>query len=102
MTKIRALRVAVPVLLVVVALVGGVVARRTIVGSSGRYRIGVSLPLSGAKQASGEAILAALRLHVDERNKAGGVGGRRLELVVKDDGNDPVAGERNARYLELN
>src|SRR5438105_4853277 len=85
------------VLVGVAVTFGGRILER--VRHRGRCVVGVSLPLSGPKAESGNAILAALRMYVDERNRAGGAGGRRLELIALDDANDPAAGERNARAL---
>ena len=50
--------------------------------------IGVALPLTGSKAPQGTNILAALNLEVDRINQAGGLKGRPIELVVKDDRND--------------
>jgi ABC-type branched-subunit amino acid transport system substrate-binding protein len=61
-----------------------------------KFYIGVSLPLSGPDQRSGELILNALNMAVDERNSAAGRLGRKLELIVKDDAEDPVLARRNA------
>lgn len=56
----------------------------------GKHKIGVSLPLSGEKAESGKAILQALEMGVEEINANGGAGGRDIELVVRDDANDPA------------
>ncbi|MBL8021225.1 MAG: ABC transporter substrate-binding protein [Leptospirales bacterium] len=56
----------------------------------GKHKIGVSLPLSGEKAESGKAILQSLQMGVEEMNANGGARGRKIELVVKDDANDPV------------
>jgi branched-chain amino acid transport system substrate-binding protein len=61
-----------------------------------KVRIGVSLPLSGPHQSDGEPILNALTLAVEERNALRGRLGRRLELAVMDDANDPEKARRNA------
>ncbi|GGQ86565.1 branched-chain amino acid ABC transporter substrate-binding protein [Couchioplanes azureus] len=53
-------------------------------------RIGALLPLSGGNAPSGQADVAAARLAVDEVNAAGGLLGRPVELVVKDDACDPA------------
>lgn len=54
----------------------------------GKHKIGVSLPLSGEKAESGKAILQSLEMGVEEINASGGAGGRKIQLVVKDDAND--------------
>jgi ABC-type branched-subunit amino acid transport system substrate-binding protein len=53
--------------------------------AAGSYRIGVAVPLSGPRRPRGEMLLRALRLKADELNAAGGVGGRGIELLVRDD-----------------
>ncbi len=48
-------------------------------------RIGVIGPFTGGSDAMGISMLRGIRLAADEINKAGGVLGRRLVLVVRDD-----------------
>ncbi|HEY6795778.1 MAG TPA: branched-chain amino acid ABC transporter substrate-binding protein [Kineosporiaceae bacterium] len=55
----------------------------------GVVRLGALLPLSGRSAPSGEAMRQAARLAIKEANDAGGVLGRRVELVVADDACDP-------------
>ncbi|MBO2444949.1 ABC transporter substrate-binding protein [Actinomadura nitritigenes] len=52
-------------------------------------KLGVLVDLSGPLAGSGKTVLQAHQMAVEEINKAGGVCGRRLELVVRDDGYDP-------------
>jgi branched-chain amino acid transport system substrate-binding protein len=64
----------------------------------GSVRVGAALPLSGSKADRGLSILHAAQMKVDEINAAGGVGGRTLELIVRDDEDKPekaaaIAGE---------
>lgn len=59
-------------------------------------RIGLAGPFS---QARGESMQRGATLAVEEINRAGGVGGRRLELVVADDSADADAAVRAARRL---
>ncbi|MCU1399485.1 MAG: putative transporter substrate-binding protein [Acidimicrobiales bacterium] len=54
-------------------------------------RIGVLLPQSGEGASIGESELAAVRVAVDQATAAGGVNGQPIELVVRDEGADPVA-----------
>ena len=49
-------------------------------------KLGTVLPLHGAWRSHGERIHAGLRERVAEMNRAGGIYGRRLELVVEDAG----------------
>jgi branched-chain amino acid transport system substrate-binding protein len=52
-------------------------------------RLGSLLPLTGRSNHSGESMRNAAQLAVDEINNAGGVLGRKLELVTADDACDP-------------
>ncbi|MBE7437269.1 MAG: ABC transporter substrate-binding protein [Spirochaetales bacterium] len=61
--------------------------------------IGVALPLSGSKANRGTDILQALELRVEQINSAGGMEGRRIELVVKDDKSDKEAARQVAAEL---
>ncbi len=47
--------------------------------------IGVPVPLSGPRQPRGEMLLRSLQIKADEINADGGVNGRRITLVVRDD-----------------
>lgn len=53
------------------------------------FKIGVSLPLSGSLAVTGQKYLRGFELAVQELNAASGIGGHRVELVVRDDGGDP-------------
>lgn len=46
-------------------------------------KIGVNMELTGAVAAYGKAEQNGIKLAVDEINKAGGVDGKKLELVTK-------------------
>jgi branched-chain amino acid transport system substrate-binding protein len=63
-------------------------------------KIGLSAAISGGSAASGEAIKRGLQIAIDEINARGGVlGGRKLELVVRDDEGNPQKGVTIAREL---
>jgi branched-chain amino acid transport system substrate-binding protein len=63
-------------------------------------RIGHVAALSGASAQSGEAITRGLALAIDEINAKGGLlGGRKLELVQRDDESNPPKGLLAAREL---
>ena len=63
-------------------------------------RIGHVAALSGASAQSGEAITRGLALAVDEINAKGGLlGGRKLELIQRDDESSPPKGLTAAREL---
>ena len=62
-------------------------------------RLGVLTPLTGAGGFDGPRMLKAIRSVTDEVNGAGGVLGRKVELVVEDDQTNPEAAVRAARKL---
>lgn len=63
-------------------------------------KIGLTAAVSGGSAASGEAIKRGLEIAIDEINAKGGVlGGRRLQLVVRDDEGQPAKGVTIAREL---
>ncbi|MCL5777195.1 ABC transporter substrate-binding protein [Limibaculum sp. FT325] len=62
-------------------------------------RIGLVAALSGQSAKSGEAITRGLSIAIDEINAAGGVLGRPLELVSRDDESNPGKGLLAAREL---
>jgi branched-chain amino acid transport system substrate-binding protein len=61
-------------------------------------KIGLVAALSGQSAASGEAITRGLAVAIDEINAKGGVlGGRKLELIRRDDESNPSKGVTAAR-----
>ena len=63
-------------------------------------KVGLAAAVSGGSAASGEAIRRGLVIAIDEINGRGGVlGGRKLELVVRDDEGNPQKGVTIAREL---
>ena len=67
---------------------------------SAPVKLGLSAAVSGGSAASGEAIKRGLLIAIDEINAKGGVlGGRKLELVVRDDEGNPAKGVVIAREL---
>jgi branched-chain amino acid transport system substrate-binding protein len=58
----------------------------------GPVKLGVEGPLTGSQAAYGTDMLNAVRLAVDEVNAAGGVLGRRVEIVQIDDQAEPRVG----------
>jgi branched-chain amino acid transport system substrate-binding protein len=63
-------------------------------------KIGLAAAVSGGSAASGEAIKRGLQIAMDEVNAKGGVlGGRLLELVIRDDEGNPAKGVTIAREL---
>ncbi len=62
-------------------------------------RLGMSAPLSGAAGAYGRAMKEGIEVCFARVNAAGGVNGRKLELVALDDGYETAPAVANARRL---
>lgn len=104
------MRVRVPTLLVVCALVGGLVAVAAPGGAQtgttgttgatgaagGPVRIGLEGPLTGSQADIGQGMLAGARLAADRLNADGGILGRKIEIVPIDDQALPATGVANA------
>ena len=81
-------------LAVVIALAGAPAAQQAPI------KVGLAAAVSGGSAASGEAIKRGLQIAIDEVNGKGGLlGGRKLELVVRDDEGNPQKGVTIAREL---
>ena len=68
-------------------------------GQAKPYKIGVLQPLTGAGAAGGKTALVGTQLATDRINKAGGINGRPIELVVADYESKPDVGRRKAEKL---
>src|SRR5688572_8631945 len=66
---------------------------------SGPIVIGQSTPLSGGNKELGEDIRDGALAYFKKVNEAGGVNGRKIELVTLDDGNDVKKAEANTKIL---
>ena len=85
-------------LLAIAALV--VFAQPALAQSKDPIKIGLAAAVSGGSAASGEAIKRGIQIAMDEINAKGGLlGGRKLELVIRDDEGDPAKGVKIAREL---
>ena len=65
----------------------------------GPIRIGIVIPLTGATSQFGATMSQAAQIAVAEINAAGGVRGRKVEVMVEDDQSNPEAAVRAARKL---
>jgi branched-chain amino acid transport system substrate-binding protein len=63
--------------------------------SKGDIKIGASLELSGPTQSIGTVYKKALQLEVADLNKKGVLNGRKLKLIIKDNGTDPAKNTTN-------
>jgi len=66
---------------------------------AGAIRLGTLTPLTGSGGNYGPSMLKAMQWVAGEINAAGGVLGRKLELISEDDQTNPEAGVRAARKL---
>ena len=62
-------------------------------------KLGLVAAMSGQSAKSGEAIVRGLSIAIDEINAKGGVLGKKIELVVRDDESNPAKGVVAAREL---
>lgn len=69
------------------------------IGQSGPIRIGCITSLVGGYAAFGENHVRGANMAADAINAAGGIGGRNVEIVVRDDGLKPDIGIAAAREL---
>src|SRR5438067_1164019 len=68
-------------------------------GQAKPYKIGVLQPLTGTAAAGGKTALVGTQLATDRINKAGGINGRPVELVIADYESKPDVGRRKAEKL---
>jgi branched-chain amino acid transport system substrate-binding protein len=61
--------------------------------------LAVAGPMSGDNAGNGAAMVQAARLKIEQVNRAGGINGRAVELVVYDDGNDAAQAAQVARRI---
>lgn len=81
------------------ALAGSAAFPRLALAQGAPIRIGTLTPLTGAGGPYGPVMVKAVKAVIDEVNAAGGVLGRKVELVSEDDQTSPEAGIRAARKL---
>ena len=67
--------------------------------SQDTLKLGLVAAMSGQSAKSGEAIVRGLSLALDEINASGGILGKKVELVVRDDESNPAKGVVAAREL---
>ncbi len=67
--------------------------------SSSTVKIGVIAPLTGDVKTFGESVKNGVELAVEQWNEKGGVAGKKIEIVLADDKNDPVESSAAATKL---
>ena len=72
---------------------------RAAFGQAKPYKIGTLQPLSGTAAAGGKTALVGVQMAVDRINKAGGINGRPVELLIQDYESKPDVGRRKAEKL---
>ena len=72
---------------------------RAAFGATAPFKIGSLQPLSGAAALGGKTALVGLQMAVDRINKAGGINGRPVEIVVADDESKPDVARRKTEKL---
>ena len=82
-------------------LLAGVLAMLAVAPSHAQQtiKLGLVAAMSGQSAKSGEAIVRGLSLAIDEINAKGGVLGKKIELLVRDDESNPAKGVVAAREL---
>jgi branched-chain amino acid transport system substrate-binding protein len=63
-------------------------------------RVGLVLPMTGPQQSTGVQIAAAAKLYMAQHGDT--VAGKKIELIIKDDGASPDVGKRLAQELIVN
>ena len=81
------------------ALAGSALLPMGLRAQTGPIRIGTLTPLTGAGGPYGPVMVKAVKAVADEVNAAGGILGRKIEIISEDDQTNPEAGVRAARKL---
>ncbi len=63
------------------------------------YVVGVSAALTGPSASTNAPPIEGLRLYVDRLNAAGGVNGKKIQLILQDDQGEPSKAAANAKKL---
>ena len=72
---------------------------RAAFGQAKPFKVGALQPLSGTAAAGGKTAILGTQMAVDRVNKAGGIQGRPVELVIADYESKPDVGRRKAEKL---
>jgi branched-chain amino acid transport system substrate-binding protein len=67
--------------------------------NAGAFTLAVAGPMSGDDQRRGEEMVRSAQLYLDEINAKGGVQGKRVELLVFDDQNNPEVARQKAEEI---
>ena len=83
-----------------IALGLGLVGPHAVAADTGPLKVGLILPMTGQQASTGRQIDAAVKLYMAQNNPV--IGGRKVEIVVKDDASTPDATRRLAQELVVN
>ncbi|MCI5163563.1 MAG: amino acid ABC transporter substrate-binding protein, partial [Candidatus Electrothrix sp. AX5] len=64
--------------------------------------IGMVAPLTGEYQGNGKEMREGIQLYLDELNRKGGLHGKKVKLIIRDDKNDPKRAAEIAQELAEN
>ena len=78
---------------------GTVVANANAPASGAALRIGVAGPITGDQAKNGEDLVQGTQLAIDDANGRGGVLGKKVEMVVRDDEHSPAKAKTIALQL---
>ena len=68
-------------------------------GSAETFKIGITLPFSGELAAYGKSTMKGIEMQADEINAAGGINGRKLELIQENNEGDTTKSSEGLRKL---
>ena len=77
----------------------GLVPKKVWDSKADKIKVGLVAPMTGIFAVLGISQRNSLQVVADQINAAGGVGGAKIELVVRDGGLDPVASANHAKEL---
>ncbi len=80
-------------------ILGSLIGMSSLAAEQGPVKIGVLLPLTGTQAVMAEDLQEGFLIAQEQINAAGGVLGRRLELIIEDTETRPTAGMDAARKL---
>ena len=83
-----------------VAVAAAALAAGNALAQANTFKIGLILPMTGQQASTGKQIEAAARLYIAQNGNT--VAGKKIELIVKDDGGLPDAAKRIAQELVVN
>ncbi len=86
--------------LLTTCVAAGLLASASLAQAQEKFRIGLILPMSGPFASTGKQIEAAARLYMAQHGDT--VGGKKVELIVKDDTSAPDVTKRIAQELVVN